>query len=93
MANHTPHKAVWTLIRWLPSVAATVLLKMGRVAEFATTVIASEARLVGVNQHVVIEWVLPCEDGLTYPALIWTDACNQDVETQCVVQRMNVKDI
>lgn len=52
-----------------------MFLEVGWVTELATTVTASETRLVGVYQHVVVERVLPCEDGLTYPALIWTDAC------------------
>ena len=49
-------------------------LEVARVPEFPSTVSACEAALIVVDEHVVVEAVLPCESGVTYQTNKWLDS-------------------
>lgn len=54
--------------------AAPVFSEVAWMAELASTVLAGEPRLVGVDQHVVVEGVLTGEHRAAYPTLVRLDA-------------------
>ena len=73
-SNCPPHVAVRASVRTLPRVPASVLLEVAGVPELPAAVLARESRLVGVDEHVVVERVLTREHRLAHSALVGTDA-------------------
>ena len=70
-------RAVVALVGALPGVPAPVLLEVGGVPELPAAVSAGEARLVGVDEQVVVEGVLPREHGGADGAHEGANACNK----------------
>jgi len=43
--------------------------------ELTMAIRASESGHVGMDEHVVVQTVLPCEDGTAATALVWLNPC------------------
>ena len=65
---------VGTLVRSFTRVPPAVLLVMRRMSELAMTIRTGESRQIGVDEHVIVQAVLPCENGTAATTLVWLNS-------------------
>ena len=74
LIQYLPHTTVTTLEWCLASVTTHVLLEVARMAKLTATIAASKPALVVVDEHVIVEAMLPSECGVANGAHKWLDA-------------------
>jgi len=77
----SPQQTIGAFERGLAGVAPAVLLEVRRVAELPAAVQASEARLVRVNQHVIVQGMLASEGSPADAALVRLNTCHKQNAT------------
>ena len=65
---------VGALVRGLTRVPPPVLLVMRRMPELAVAIRAGESGQIGMDEHVIIQTMLPCENGTAPTTLVWLDS-------------------